>query len=101
MRCKNCPNEFKYNIKSCNRKYCDTCKLIVWKRQKKEYDVRKSDERKLINAQRNMKCILCSISLPENCHVDRKYCDICLFNVNKIRRRLYYTHKKYRQLTIN
>ena len=79
MRCKNCPNEFKYTIKSCNRKYCDICKLIVWKRQRNENNERKSQERKLINSQRNLKCVLCSISLPENCHSGKKYCNKCRF----------------------
>ena len=84
MRCKNCPNEFKYNIKSCNRKYCDICRLIVWKRQKHEYSVRRGLKRKMINSQKEMSCLNCSLSLPENSHINRKYCNICKLKKRKI-----------------
>ena len=76
-KCINCPTKFKTTRKTRNRKYCDICKLIIWKQQKREYDKRKSDKRKFNNSQRNMKCVLCSISLPENCHISRKYCVKC------------------------
>lgn len=85
-KCVNCSTDIKTTPKTRKRKYCDICKLIVWKRQRDKNNKIKSEKRKLFNSQRNMKCVLCSISLPENCHSGKKYCNKCRF-------KKYYTPK--------
>lgn len=66
MRCKNCPNEFKTTIKTRNRKYCDSCKPLVWNLQKRNWKrVRITHD-----------CIDCGISLEDK-KFDRRRCDVC------------------------
>ena len=89
-KCVNCDNVFEITTKTRKRKYCDVCKLIIWKKQKKEHDVKKSIKRKLINLERKLSCVECMTNLPINSHRDRLYCDKCLILLKKEKRRCYY-----------
>ena len=89
-RCLKCPNMFETTMKTGKRKYCDKCKFIVWNIQKSEHDNRKSLKRKLVNLERKLSCVECMTSLPINSHRDRLYCDGCLIQLKREKRRVYY-----------
>ena len=96
-KCVKCYTPINTTVKTRNRKYCDICKIVIWKRQKKEYDIKKSIKRKLINLERKLSCVECMTSLPINSHRDRLYCDKCLILLKREKRRVYYLNS----LTLN
>ena len=73
----------------------------MWKKQKRNHDIRKSMRRKRIRNERGLLCVSCDISLPIDSHKDRMYCDSCLIIQKKKRRKLYYLNSKIKPLTIN
>ena len=98
-KCINCHTIIQ--VKTLQTKYCPKCKLIIWNKQKKEYDRKKSLKRKLINKERDLSCVECMTSLPIDSHKDRLYCDRCLVYLKREKRRCYYLNKKYEVISLN
>jgi hypothetical protein len=93
LRCKNCPNEFETTVKTRNRKYCDICKFIILKIQKRNWK-RKRVGRYGID----LKCLDCGIFLG-NLKNDRKYCDEC--NIKRVKISHHNSYLKRKQRLIN
>ncbi len=74
-RCVNCPNTFELNTKNRNRKYCDVCKIIILKEQKKKNDLSRYHTTR---REYDLFCTKCFASLPTGSHQDKMYCEKCL-----------------------
>src|SRR3990167_3288820 len=101
-KCVNCPNVFLTTIKTRNKKYCDVCKIIVWKKQKKEYGKRRYSTTRI---ECDLFCTKCFEPLPIGSHNDRRYCDGCLIKRKRNMKMKNYNIKKldlfYKNLRIN
>jgi hypothetical protein len=79
-RCKICPEKFECFGNGRNRKYCESCKLKIWKIQKRGWKRKK---------EYNTNCLECGISL-EGMKIDRKRCNSCRDErIKKIKRELH------------
>lgn len=74
-KCVNCPVLFEVGIKNRNKKYCDECKVIIWKEQKKRNDLLRYRTTRI---ECDLYCVKCFASLPIGSHRDRLYCQTCL-----------------------
>ena len=93
---------FEVNKKNRNRKYCDVCKILVWKEQKKRNDLLRYRTTRI---ECDLFCVKCFASLPIGSHSDKMYCASCLPKHQKIlklkRRRAGMLAEFYSGLRIN
>ncbi len=100
--CVICSIPFEVNSKNRNKKYCDICRIIVWKKQKKRND---QSRYRTTRIECDLFCIKCFSSLPIGSHNDRKYCASCLskhqISLNTKKRRNGILNEFYHNLKIN
>ena len=87
-KCVNCTNEFKCVVKTKNKKYCDICRIEIWKNQKRDWH-----RKKVGKYGKPRVCILCKIEFEDEASANREYCVNCAILRDKV---LHHTSYKKR-----
>lgn len=87
--CVNCKKEFEYTKKTKNRKYCDSCKLSIWYKQKKDWSRKKAG-----TFGKPRLCHYCKVELGDDAKTDRIYCVNCAVIRDKILHHISYKKRK-------